>query len=346
MQEWSSSRQTLCLQVGVRIRDSSGASCNSVLLKFGLRETSGNEMRRRHFRQEASPDVVLLSRWFARTWTRLCQPSEWRRYQEQLESASLVQLQERSGDTGENSEEEEENDWTEEAYEKEMFLKRESERQRVRLKRLLQLLFLACVITACVLVSTGAFILAHFAADCRLPPLHLHEQLESPLLPALHVSSTGAVVLRTNSTVDSFTENKVFFRMFHFSTETDRLAKTISFVNSSGVSLSVAEAGGLSKNYLGGHLCSGTDVDIVLPASAVLKILSLSSNILGTVSVGLGPLSALVPFFETVEIVSVQGVRVHAINASFITVRSGVGNVLVRPRAFCRFFCAKGNHPI
>jgi hypothetical protein len=87
-------------------------------------------------------------------------------------------------------------------------------------------------------------------------------------------------------------------------------------------------------------------VDVVLPASAVLKSLSLSSNILGAVNVGLGPPSALVPFFETVEIVSVQGVRVHAINASFITVRSGVGNVLVRTRAFCRFFCAKGNHPI
>ena len=301
-------------------------------------------MGRRHFRQEASPDVVLISKWFQRTWTRFCRPSEWRRYQEQVESARLVQLQELSGDAGENSEEEE-NDWTEEAYEREMFLKRESERQRFRLKRLLQLLFLACVITACVLVSTGAFIMANFAADCRLPPLHLHEQLESPLLPALQVASTGAVVLRTNYTGDNSTENTVFFRMFHFSTETDRLAKIISFANSSGLSLSVAEAGGLSKNYLGGHLCSGTDVDVVLPASAVLKSLSLSSNILGAVNVGLGPPSALVPFFETVEIVSVQGARVHAINTSFITIRSGVGNVFVRPRFFCEFFSEK-RHPI
>jgi hypothetical protein len=280
-------------------------------------------MRGRRFRQEASPDVVLLSRWFTRTWMRICRPTEWRRYQEQLDRASEVPLQELSGD---DSEEEEENDWTEEAYEKEMFLQRESERQRHRLKRLLQLLFLACVITICVLVSTGAFVLAHFAADCRLPPLHLHELLQSPLLPKLHVSVTGAVVLRTNATADQST---AFFRLFHFSTDTERLMKTMSFANSSGLSLTVAEAGGMSKNFLGGYLCSGTDVDIMLPSSVALEHLSLSSNILGAVSIGLGPESVLLPFFESVEIVSVQGARIHAINTSSISIRSGVGSVMV-----------------
>jgi hypothetical protein len=233
-----------------------------------------------------------------------------------------VPLQELSGDGSD----EEENDWTEEAYEKEMFLQRESERQSQRLKRLLQLLFLSCVITACVLVSTGAFILAHFAADCRLPPLHRYEMLETPLSSTLHVSATGAVVLRTNA---SAAHETAFFRLFHFSTETDRLVKTISFSNSSGVTLTVAEASGMSKNFLGGYLCSGTDVDVVLPAHAALKHLSLSSNILGTVSVGLGPQSPLLPFFESVEIVSVQGARVHAISSSSISIRSGVGNVVV-----------------
>jgi hypothetical protein len=287
-------------------------------------------MRGRRFRAEASPDVVLLSRWFSRAWVRLCRPNEWRRHQEQLDNAPGVPLQELSGDGSE----EDENDWTEEAYEKEMFLQRESERQRQRLKRLLQLLFLACVITACVLVSTGAFILAHFAADCRLPPLHLYQLLETPLLPTLHVSATGAIVLRTNASASNDT---AFFRMFHFSTETDRLVKTISVSNSSGVSLAVAEADGLSKNFLGGYLCSGTDVDVMLPASAELKHLSLSSNILGTVSVGLGPQSTIVPFFESVEIVSVQGARVHSIRSSSISIRSGVGVVMVSRLHFHSF---------
>ncbi len=71
-------------------------------------------MRGRRFRQEASPDVVLLSRWFARTWMRFCRPSDWRLYQEQLNRASELPLQELSGD--DESAEEEENDWTEEAY--------------------------------------------------------------------------------------------------------------------------------------------------------------------------------------------------------------------------------------
>jgi hypothetical protein len=103
----------------------------------------------------------------------------------------------------------------------------------------------------------------------------------------------------------------------------------MSFTNSSGVSLNVAEAGGLSKNFLGGYLCSGTDVDVMLPSSVELEHLSLSSNILGAVSIGLGPESALAPFFESVEIVSVQGARVHAINTSSISIRSGVGSVMV-----------------
>ena len=256
---------------------------------------------------------------------RVCRPSEWRHHQEQLDRASEIPLQELSGDGSE----EDESDWTEEAYQKEMFLQRESERQRQRLKRLLQLLFLACVITICVLVSTGAFVLAHFAADCRLPPLHRHEQLQAPLLPTLHVSATGAVVLRTNATDNRHT---AFFRLFHFSTDMEHLLKTISFSNSSGISLTVAEAGGLSKNFLGGYLCSGTDVDVMLPSSVALKHLSLSSNILGAVSIGLGPEAALFPFFESVEIVSVQGARVRAINATSISIRSGVGNVMVGHR--------------
>ncbi len=261
---------------------------------------------------------------------RFCHPNEWRRRQQQRDDSSQIQLQEVSGN-GSGDEGEEENDWTEEAYEKEMFLQRESERQRQRLKRLLQLLFLACVITACVLVSTGAFILAHYAADCRLPPLQKHELLESPLLPTLYVSATGSVILRVNS---SAIYNTAFFRMFHFSTETERLVKAISFTNSSGVSLTVSEAGGLSQNYMGGYLCSGTDVDIVVPTSAVLKHLSLSSTILGMVNVGLGAEWPFVPVFESVEIVSVQGARVHAINTSSISIRSGVGSVMVRRQPF------------
>ena len=282
-------------------------------------------MRGRRFRQEASPDVVLLSRWFSRTWMRFCRPKEWRRRQQQLDDESQVQLQEVSGE-GSGDEDEEENDWTEEAYEKEMFLQRESERQRQRLKRLLQLLFLACVITACVLVSTGAFILAHYAADCRLPPLQQHELLQAPLQPMLYVSATGSVVLRVNSSANN---NTAFFRMFHFSTEAERLAKVMSFTNSSGLSVSVSEAGGLSQNYMGGYLCSGTDMDIVLPTSAVLTHLSLSSTILGMVNVGLGAEQPFVPVFDSVEIVSVQGARVNAINTSSIFIRSGVGSVMV-----------------
>jgi hypothetical protein len=45
---------------------------------------------------------------------RFCRPSDWRLYQEQLNRASELPLQELSGD--DESAEEEENDWTEEAY--------------------------------------------------------------------------------------------------------------------------------------------------------------------------------------------------------------------------------------
>jgi hypothetical protein len=279
-------------------------------------------MRGRRFRLEASPDVVLLSRWFSRTWVRCCRPTEWRRHQEQLDAASEVPLQEISSEVSD----EEENDWTEEAYEKEMFLQREGERQRQRLKRLLQLLCLACVITVCVLVSTGAFVLAHFSGDCRLPPLHRQELLQTPLLPTLHVSTTGAVVLLSNSSASNYT---AFFRMIHYSTEMDHLVKTVSFSNSTGVSLAVAEVDSMSKNVLNGYLCSGTDVDVVLPASAALKHLSLSSDTLGSVSIGVGPQSPFFPFFESVEIVSVQGARVYGIRSSSISIRSGVGGVMV-----------------
>ena len=38
----------------------------------------------------------------------------------------------------------------------------------------------------------------------------------------LYVSATGSVVLRVNSSANN---NTAFFRMFHFSTEAERLAK-------------------------------------------------------------------------------------------------------------------------
>ena len=53
--------------------------------------------------------------------------------------------------------------------------------------------FSVCYHSVCVLVSTGAFVVAHFSGDCRLLPLHRQELLQTQLLPklaTLQVSST------------------------------------------------------------------------------------------------------------------------------------------------------------
>ena len=146
------------------------------------------------------------------------------------------------------------------------------------------------------------------------------------MFPAPGPAVTGAVVLLSNASASNYT---AFFRMIHYSTEMGHLVKTVSLSNSTGVSLTVAEADSMSKNVLNGYLCSGTDVDVVLPASAALKHLSLSSDTLVSVSIGVGPQSPFFPFFESVEIVSVQGARVYGIRSSSISIRSGGGGVMV-----------------
>jgi hypothetical protein len=290
-------------------------------------------MKRHRFRQEATPDVVLLSKWFSRTWIRFCRPGDRLRYQEQPDASAELPLQEIADgsvplqEIADGSGSDDENDWTEEAYEKEMFLKRESERQRLRLRRLLQLLLLACVIAVCVVVATGAFVVAHFASDCRIPPFQNRELLQLPLLPTMYVSTTGAVVLRTHAAASN---NSASFQMHHFSTTADRLVKAVSFENSSRTSLSVSESGDLDSTILGGYLCSGSNVEVLLSALTPLSLLSLSSLIYGSVDVDLSQDSLLIPYVDTVEIVSVQGARVHAVNSSAIVIRNGVGSVYVQ----------------
>ncbi len=121
---------------------------------------------------------------------------------------------------------------------------------------------------------------------------------------------TGAVVLLSNASASNYT---AFFRMIHYSTEMGHLVKTVSLSNSTGVSFTVAEADSMNKNVLNGYLCSGTDVDVVLPASAALKHLSLSSDTLVSVSIGVGPQS---PFFPFLNLSKLYQCRAHAFTAS------------------------------
>jgi hypothetical protein len=118
--------------------------------------------------------------------------------------------------------------------------------------------------------------------------------------------------------------------MHHFSTTADRLVKAVSFENSSRTSLSVSESGDLDSTILGGYLCSGSNVEVLLSALTPLSLLSLSSLIYGSVDVDLSQDSLLIPYVDTVEIVSVQGTRVHAVNSSAIVIRNGVGSVYVQ----------------